>query len=292
MIIVTGATGQLGHAIALQLVARVPANQVGVSVRDPKKAADLEALGIRVRHGDFDNPESLRHAFEGANQILIVSSNAGASGGDPIPQHRTAIEAAQAVGALRVVYTSQMAASHSSAFPPARDHAKTEDLLRHSGMAWTALRHGFYGASGIMLMGDALKSGLLEAPQDGKFAWTAHADLAEAAAIILAKEGMYEGPTSPLTGTQALDMADLASVATELLGRPVDRKIITDEELLAKLAARGLPERAAAIAMGLYIASRNGEFSFLDPTLEQLLGRRPVSMKDLIGQKLAALGRV
>ena len=66
MIIVTGATGQLGQQIVQKLVERVPAKQVGVSVRDVRKAAELEALGVRVRHGDFAVPASLPHAFEGA----------------------------------------------------------------------------------------------------------------------------------------------------------------------------------------------------------------------------------
>jgi len=135
MFIVTGATGHLGRAIVETLVHRVPANQVGASVRDPEKAADLEALGVRVRHGDFDDPDSLRHAFEGAAQVLIVSSNARASGGDPLAQHRSAIKAARAVGAGRIVYTSHMAASATSAFPPMLDHAATEDMLRRSGLA-------------------------------------------------------------------------------------------------------------------------------------------------------------
>ncbi len=168
-----------------------------------------------------------------------------------------------------------------------RDHAATEDMLRQSGLAWTALRHGFYAASGIMLTGDALTSHLIEAPADGKVSWTDHADLAECAAIILASEGMYEGPTPALTGAQAFDLADLAAIASEVLGSPVRRQILTDEELRAKMAARVLPERGVTMALGLYIASRNGEFSHLDSTLERLLGRRPVSMRDVIAQKIA-----
>ncbi|MBC8135530.1 MAG: SDR family oxidoreductase [Fibrella sp.] len=290
MIIVTGATGQLGRAIVENLVGRVPASQVGASVRDPKKAADLEALGVRVRQGDFEEPESLRHAFEGATQVLIVSSNARASGGDTLAQHRSAIEAAHAVGARRIVYTSHMAASDASAFPPMLDHAATENMLRESGLAWTALRHGFYAASGIMLMGDALETGVLAAPTDGKVSWTAHADLAEAAALVLADEGRYDGPTPPLTGSEALDLADLAGIASEVSGRPVRRETITDEELRAKMVARGAPSPAANIALGLYVASRNGEFATVDPTLEQLLGRRPIRMRDLIAERVSGMG--
>jgi NAD(P)H dehydrogenase (quinone) len=286
MIIVTGATGQLGRLIVEKLLDRVPADQVGVSVRDPKKAADLGALGVRVRQGDFDDADSLRHAFEGATQVLIVSSNARASGGDPLVQHRNAIDAAKAVGAKRIVYTSHMAASATSAFPPARDHAATEAMLADSGLAWTALRHGFYAESGLMMSGEGLKTCVIEAPADGKVSWTTHADLAEADAIILADEGRFDGPTPPLTASQAIDLDEFAAIASDVLGKPVSRNVLSDEDLKAKMATRGVPEGAARMALGLYIAARNGEFAVVDPTLEQMLGRSPVTMRNLIAEKV------
>lgn len=286
MIIVTGANGQLGRAVAERLLELVPAEQIGVSVRDPDKARELEGRGVRVRRGDFDDPTSLAHAFEGAAQVLIVSSNASAYGGDPLAQHHSAIGAARAAGAGRIVYTSQMAASGASLFPPMLDHAATEDMLRQSGLAWTALRNGFYASSGMMFLGDALKTGVLEVPADGKVSWTAHADLAEAAAIILADEGRYEGPTPPLTGSQSLDLADLADIASARQALPVRRQILPDEDLRARMAARGVPGRVVDIMLGFYLASRHGEFAAVDPTLERLLGRSPLSMRDLIAEKV------
>lgn len=250
-------------------------------MRDVKKAGDLEALGVRVRSGDFAVPESLRHSFEGARQVLLVSSNAASYGGDPLAQHRAAIDAARAVGAKRIVYTSHLAASATSAFPPMLDHAATEQMLRDCGLAWTALRNGFYADSAFTLMGAALETGLIEAPADGKVSWAAHDDLAEAAAVILKDEGRFDGATPPLTGSQALDLADLAAIASELLGRPVRREVIADEALLARLGPRG------RFALGLYLASRRGEFSVVDPTLEQLLGRRTLQVRELLQQKLA-----
>jgi NAD(P)H dehydrogenase (quinone) len=285
MIIVTGASGQLGRAIVRQLVKRVPASQVGVSVRDPQKAADLQALGVRVRQGDFDNQESLSHTFEGAEQVLLVSSNARASGGDPLAQHRTALDAATAAGVQRIVYTSHMAVSNASAFPPMHDHFATEAMLAASSMKWTALRNGFYAASGIAMMGDATETGLLEAPADGKVSWTAHADLAEAAAIFLTGAG-HDGPTAPLTASESFDFADLATMTAELSGMPIRRETITDEALIAKMTARAVPESAMKTVLGLYIASRNAEFARIDATLEQLLGRPTTSIHNLIAEKL------
>ncbi len=286
MLIVTGATGQLGRAIVEKLVERVPASQVGASVRDPAKASALAALGVRVRRGDFDDPASLAHAFEGATQVLIVSSNASAYGGDPLAQHRSAIETARAAGARRIVYTSHMAASSASLFPPMLYHMATEEMLCESGLAWTALRNGFYASSGMMFIGDALKTGALEVPVDGKVSWTTHADLAEAAAIILADEGRYEGPTPPLTASQALDLADLAAIASGLQAQPVHRQLLPDEEFRAKMAARGMPGRAVDMMLGFYLASRQGEFAAVDPTLGRLLGRDPISMQDVIVEKV------
>ncbi len=139
-----------------------------------------------------------------------------------------------------------------------------------------------------MFLGEALKTGRLEVPADGKVSWTAHADLAEAAAILLANEGQYEGPTPPLTSFQALDLADLAATASELQARPVHRQIVPDEDFQAKMAARGMPGHVVDIMLGFYRASCQGEFAAVDPTLARLLGRSPISMRDVIAEKVGS----
>ena len=138
-----------------------------------------------------------------------------------------------------------------------------------------------------MLMGDAARTGLLDAPADGKVSWTTHADLAEAAAIVLADPGGYDGPTPPLTGSQSLDLADLAEIASAVLGRPVRRQTVTDEQMRTTLAARGVPDAARGILLGLFAASRNGEFAAVDPTLERLLGRPPQPIRDVLAAHLS-----
>jgi len=211
MIVVTGATGKLGKLIVDELASRMPASEIGVSIRDPKKAENLQQRGIRVRLGDFAQPDTLPHAFEGASQLLMVSSNARAFGGDTLAQHKAAIHAAEEAGVERIVYTSQIASSPSSAFSPAHDHAATEVMLAESGLAWTALRNGFYADSALMFMGPEWQKGKIVAPRDGKVAWTAHTDLAAAAAAILTGVMTFDGPTPPLTGAEALNLAGLAS---------------------------------------------------------------------------------
>ena len=286
MIIVTGATGQLGRATLKRLLTLVPAGQLGVNVRDPDKAKEFAEQGVRVRRGDFADPASLGHAFEGADQVLLVSSNALQYGGDTLAQHRAAIEAARAANARRVLYTSHMGARGDSTFVPAVDHAATEAILAQGGVPFTSLRHGFYAESALYMIRGAIEAGELCVPEDGPVSWTARNDLAEADAILLAQEGRRDGITPPLTAPEAFTMAEIAAVASELTGREIKHVTISDNEWREARVAQGSPARMAAMLLGMYRAARRGDFAAVDPTLETLLGRRPQTMRDVLATEL------
>ncbi|MGX1914213.1 SDR family oxidoreductase [Streptomyces phaeochromogenes] len=285
MIIVTGATGQLGRQTVERLLTRVPADQVGLSVRDPQKAQTFTDQGIRVRQGSFTDAASLAHAFEGASQVLIVSVDK--MGEEAVRQHRAAIDGAVAAGARRILYTSHMGASASSRFQPCRDHAATEDALRASGLPFTSLRNGFYAASAVRFLGHAMRSGEVALPADGPVSWTAHADLAEAAAVILADEGRFDGPTPPLTAAQASTFDDITSIATDVTGRTVKRSTAPDDRFRQQLVGRDVPAEAADQLLGMFAASRAGEFAAVDPTLAALLGREPITLSTVLRDQLS-----
>ncbi|QEW20006.1 Quinone oxidoreductase 2 [Marinibacterium anthonyi] len=282
MLIVTGATGKLGRKIVDHLLTLVPAHRIGVSTRAPDEVEALAELGVRVRQGTYDDADSLRHAWQGAERILLVSSNAAAKGGDPLAQHRTAIDVAQELGVARLLYTSQISAAAEALFPPGRDHAATEAMLAGSGLAWTALRHGFYASSAMEMHRRGFEAGKLVAPEDGKVAWTAHDDLAEADARLLAGEEDIDGPTPPLTGTETLDLADLARLASDVTGQDITREVVPEEEVEQGARAKDLPEGAIAVMLGYYRAARAGEFDRVDPTLARLLGRKPATMREVL----------
>lgn len=279
MIIVTGANGQLGRAVVERLLARIPAEQIGVSVREPEKAQALKERGVRVRQGDFDNPASLAYAFEGATQVLIVSSNT--SGEVTVRQHCSAIGIAKKVGTRRILYTSHMGSSPTSLFPPMVDHAATEEALRESGVAFTSLHNGFYASSALLLLGNALQTGELVAPQDGPVAWTTHADLAEVAAIALSQE-VLDGVTPALTASEALDLNSIAAIASELAHRPIRRIVVPDAAYRASLVSHGVPEAGADMLLGIFRASRQGDFARVDAKLARLIGQPPISLRDVL----------
>ena len=284
MIVVTGSNGHLGRAVVEALLTRVSPARIAAGARDPGGATALAARGVDVRACDFTRADNLAAAFAGAAQVLVVSVD---KLGEPaLRMHRSAIEAARAAGARRVLYTSHVGARTHSPFAPASDHAATEAFLADGGLTFTSFRHGFYAESALHLVGQGLQAGEIVAPEDGPVSWTARADLAEADAIVLAEEGRLDGVTPKLTAPEALTMADLAAIASELTGRAIGRVTVSDDEWVNATVARGTPAPMADMLLGFYRAARRGDFASTDPTLEALLGRRPRTMRDMLALAL------
>jgi len=279
MIIVTGATGALNGATVDHLLERLPASDIVVVARDVSKAQRFADLGLQVRHGDYADPASLPSAFDGADQLLLVSSSDPAA--DAVALHRNAIDAAVAVGVGRLLYTSHQGAAPATPFGPGRDHAATEQLLEQSGIAWTSLRNGFYAHSLSWLTGPWRETGTMAVPADGPVSWTSRDDAAEAAAIIIESHGAYDGAVT-LTASSAPTLDDVARAASQIAGRTVDRVVVGDDEWVAAQVAAGRPEPMAMFTLGMYRAAREGFFAGVDPTLGTLLGREPRSVRDVL----------
>ncbi|MFF4658840.1 NAD(P)H-binding protein [Streptomyces sp. NPDC001381] len=287
MLIVTGATGRLGSLIVNRLLEQVPADRIGVSVRDVGKAAHLAERGVRVRAGDFTDPDSLKHSLEGAERVLVVS--AAIRGGAAVSANRAAIDAAREAGARHILYTSHQAASPTSLFPPQKVHAATEEHLQRQGVPWTALRNGFYASTLERHIGAALRTGILAVPQDGPVSWTAHEDLAEAAALALTGGHALEGVTPPLAAPHALDFTDVAGILSRITGRTVTRTVVEDDEWISAAVATGMPRPAAEFALTMFTAARGGEFHAAGPALEAVVGHPAKSVHEVLEAAVRSL---
>ena len=285
MIIVTGATGALNGATVEHLLKVVPAERIGVSVRDVARAQHLAERGVRVRRGSYDDPAALLDSFEGAEQVLLVSSSD--PGADQVPLHRAGIEAAIKAGARRIFYTSHQHVGMDSPFVPARIHAATETVLADAGPAWTSFRNGFYAHTLDWLLGPWRKTGIIAAPADGPVSWTDRGDEAEAAAVILAGQRPFDGPVT-LTADAAVTFDDIAGMASELTGRDIRRIVVDDDTWVAERVAHGTPEPMARFLLGTFLAAREGRFAGVDPLLGDLLGRPPRTVRDLLANRAAA----
>ena len=283
MILVTGAGGQLGQSVVKCLAERISRDQIAAVSREPG-ALSLPA-GIASRRADFADPTGLVAAFSGIDQIEIISVNK--LGEEARQLHGNAIRAARSADVGRIFYTSHAGAREGSSFAPADQHAATEADLAATGKPYTALRHGFYAESCLHMIGSDLKSGELRVPEDGPVCWTARSDLAEADAALLAGEATFDGATPPLTATEALTMAEIAELASQVTESEIRHTVVSDAEWKQAKIASGVPEHYAEMLLGTFRAARRGDFDLVDPVLEKLLGRPTRSMRDILAAELA-----
>jgi NAD(P)H dehydrogenase (quinone) len=284
MIVITGATGALNGATVDHLMQRVPASGIAVAVRDPARAARFAELGIEVRRGDYADPESLPAAFAGADQLLMVSSSDPRA--DAVALHGAAIDAAVTAGVGRILYTSHQGAALDTPFGPGRDHAATEALLAGSGVPWTSLRNGFYAHSLAWLLGDWRETGVIAVPADGPVSWTARGDAAEAAAVVLASNGAFDGPIT-LTATAAPTFTDIAAIASATTGRTIPADVLGADRWTAAQLAKGANEHMVRFTLGMYEAAAGGWFAGTDPLLRRLLGREPRTVEEELAEPAA-----
>ena len=284
-IVVTGATGGLGSQVVDQLLRLVPASDIGVSVREPEKAKGLAARGVRVRRGDFDQPNSLDAAFEGAERVLVISTLA--DNDTRFHQQRNAIDAARRAGATNVYYTS-IVQRMGSPFAATPGHIRTEAYLADCGVAHTILRNGNYMENLPMFLGAALQTGDLALPPDGPVAWVSRIDLAEGVARLMLGAG-HAGETLLLVGPEALDFEDIASIASDITGRRITRRMIDGAAWAQAMVERGAPPALAKVLQTGFASRAAGELAQTDPTLAEILGRPLRTVREVLPTLVAAL---
>ncbi|MCC3154182.1 SDR family oxidoreductase [Hymenobacter sp. BT770] len=285
MIVITGATGHLGHAtIEALLAAGVAPTSIVALARTPDKAAALHALGVQVRAGDYNDPASLVAAFQGADKVLLISSS---DLEDRTAQHRRAIDAAQQAGVPHLLYTSMLRPSPNSTFAAAASHFETEAYLKASGLTYTIFGVSLYLDLVPMLVGDAAQTGLLySAVGDGKVAFPLRADIAQALANALTSAG-HENKTYDIAPAPAYSMADVAAALGAATGQPVQYVPVSLEDMAAGLRAQHTPEPVVQMLVGMTEAMRNNEFNHPSDTFQQLLGRAPVTLPEHLARVYA-----
>jgi NAD(P)H dehydrogenase (quinone) len=273
MILVTGANGRFGRPVVEHLLRTGPAAELAVSVRDPAAAQDLADRGVSVRHGDFNEPDTLEAAFAGADTVLVNSTNYGTAPADRARQQAAALDAA---AGRRVVLISWVDLDRCP-LAMATDFPQTERRLISSTKDWTILRMTYGMAESLARdVTAAMASGTLSAPAARAGAVpAAGTDLAEAAALVL-RSSDHNGQTLELTGPDRVDWDDLAALSGRLAGRPVAYRPVDDPEFQAQMLAAGWPPVAVAMLLDYYAAFRAGWAGQPRPDLGALLGRRAV----------------
>lgn len=278
MIVVTGASGQLGRLVIEALLKKLPPSEIVAAVRNPDKIKDLGARGIQVRHADYDQPETLAKAIRQGEKLLMISAS---EVGRRAPQHRRLIDAAKNAGASFIAYTSLLHAD-TSPLPLAAEHKETEAMLKSSGIPFALLRNGWYTENYIAGIPPALQYGvLLGSAEEGRIASAARADYAEAAAAVITSDNqaskVYE-----LAGDTSYTLTEFAAEISRQSGKPVTYKNLPEAEYKATLIRAGLPEAVATLVSESDVGASKGGLFDDSRQLSTLIGHPTTPLAPLV----------
>ncbi|WP_375479838.1 SDR family oxidoreductase [uncultured Jatrophihabitans sp.] len=278
-IAITGASGHLGRATAELVLQAVDPREVVLTTRRPELLADLAARGAEVRRVDFADPSTLDDAFVAVDRLLLISTDAVGARLDP---QRDAIAAAAKAGVRHIVYTSVPEPVADNPALVVADHAGTEQALSDSTVQWTVLRNNVYAHMQAPGIEHAIASGrLVTNGGNGATAYVTREDCAAAAAAVLTQDG-HEGMTYDVTGPEALSGADLAALAGELGGRPVELVSVDDDTFAAGLREAGLPDEVAELVASFGASTRNGYLAKVSTAVADLTGRQPTALAAVV----------
>lgn len=287
-LLVTGASGHFGQRVIERLL-ESGHHQIIATTRHPEKLAHFSDQGVTVRQADFDAPDALPEAFAGADRLLLVSTDAVDRPGRRIEQHTNAVSAAKTAGVQHILYTSIHNADPDSPIFVVPDHLATEQAIEQSGMSWTILRNNIYMEILLGAIKMALPSGtIFNATGNGKAAYVTREDCARAAAAALASS-TTENQKMNVTGPAAVGYAEIASIASDVLGKPITYQPITLEQAIAGMVQSGMPEPVAQAYASFDAGIAQGWLHEVTSVVQDLTGRAPTSVREFLASQRDAL---
>lgn len=281
MILITGSTGHFGKAaIDFLLKKGISANKISALVRDETKASDLKAKGITLKIGDYSNYVSLVDAFQGVDKLLFVS---GSEIEIREKQQDNVVKAAKETGVKHIFYTSFERKNETQTSPIAfvgKSHLDTECSIKASGMTYTIFRNNLYTDLLPLFFGEnVLETGIYLPAGDARVGFASRIEMAEAAANVLTSGG-HENREYLISNTENVSFLEIAKNLSQLTGKSITYTSPDSETYMDTLAKAGIPKEYAGMFSAFSEAMKQGEFASAKTDLENLLGRKPISVKE------------
>ncbi|MFD8975594.1 MULTISPECIES: NAD(P)H-binding protein [unclassified Streptomyces] len=259
MILVTGATGNIGSALLKELHAYGAGPLRGLT-RDAARAVFPE--GVEVVEGDFADPASLKPALEGVRALFLVSR---------LGPDAEVLQAARHAGVEHVVLVSSITVQSHPHLGPAAENLAVERLLKESGIDWTILRPTQFASNALMWAASIRERDTVRAPYADTALPTIHpADIASVARVALTEPG-HQGRTYALTGPEPVTARQQTVAISEALGRDVPFAEISRQEARAPMVAV-FGEEAADAVLDVTGGDVNDELLTVRDTVSQITG--------------------
>lgn len=282
MILITGATGNLGSSVVHYLKNQLSLNKFAVLARNLEKAQPLIESNIEVRFGDFNNINSLENAFLGIKTLVLISTMEM----NRLDQHKTVIDVAKQAGVQHIIYTSLAIQNieTSAVKELMQSHFETEEYIKQSGLDYTILRNTMYAEAIPQIIGEhVLDTGIQLSGGLGKVPYALRDEMGEAIANLLVQSG-HKNKTYNITGSGFYSYQDITEMLSEISGKKVNYHPLENDEYVSLLESFGLPKFLIYLTSGTVLDIKSGQYEIESSDLEMLLGRKPTSLKTYLTQ--------
>ena len=274
MILLTGATGNIGREVLKQLLSKkVP---LRILARKPEALAYAREAGAEVVKGDFTDLASLGSAMKGVEKLFLLTP----AGPEQVEWQRNAVDAAKVEGVQHIVKISALGAGFESPVNFCRWHAQTERQIEESGMAYTHLRpHLFMQNFYMYLPVIEAKSSFVAPLGSARVSVVDVADVAAVAVAALTESG-HDRRIYEITGGEAISYEEAAESISEAVGRKINYLSPTFYEARGGMMMAGTPAWLAEGLIELYRVFSAGYGSFVSPVVREVAHRQPRRFQD------------
>lgn len=278
MILVTGANGKLGTAVVKNLLKKTSANQIAALVRDESKASALKEKGVDIRVGNYDDTASLDKAMQGIERVLLI---AGTDEDNRIKQHQNVVDAEKKAGVQCIAYTSRSLKDRTTLVNKLMEgHFQAEDYIKNCGLNYAIFRNVLYMDTIPQFVGERVFDTGINLPTGhGRVPFALRSEMGEAIANALL-ESDRDNRIYKLTGSESYSFDNVAATLSDLSGKEINYTPTEKSAFEAPMKERGVPETMVQRVVGFLTDIKNGQEEEVSPDLENLLGRKPASLRE------------
>jgi uncharacterized protein YbjT (DUF2867 family) len=273
MILITGASGNVGSEVLKQAAASKLKIRAAYLSADKAKGAPTAVETVLM---DYAKPSTIRAALEGIEKVFLV----GPPTADVAELEGSFVNEAKKSGVKHLVKLSALGGL-KAIFPSL--HRDSEEKIEASGIPYTFLRSNGFMQNFVNYNSRTIKSqnAFYDAQGNGAVSHIDVRDIAAVAVKVLSSSG-HEGKAYSLTGPEALTNQQVAENLSRALGRTIRYVGVPPDEFKKSLVAAGMPEWSVDALLDLQRLYREGGASLVDPTVEQLLGRKATSFDQFV----------
>ena len=271
MILVTGATGNVGAALVKRL--SESGEPVRAFVRSRRQSQSIASPAIELVEGDFTKTETFVPALAGVDRLFLLIP----SSSEVEEQQRNFVDAAKRSQIKHIVKLSQLGADENASRRFQRYHGAVEKYILKSGVPYTFLRPNLFMQGLFNFSATISTQGVFYAPAgDAKVSVVDVRDIASVAAKVLT-EPKHESKTYDITGPEALTHADMADQLSKAVGKAIKYIDIPSADMRKALLGFGMPAWQAAGLVEDYDHYRREEAAMVTQTVRDITGSEATS---------------